>query len=281
MRKTQAEARQAAMVADPNSAKAKQASYAQNQRKRQFENKLERERILKQIEHDKAERKEKELQRKALIQEEQKGSDGAGGLVDDHLSSEISCRSTLAKKEECAIQVRMFDGSTIRGRFPSDQTLRSNIRPWVDRERSDGDHPYNFKQILAPMSNRPLSISDEEESLQSLGLAPSGTLVIIPVQGYTAAYIADQGILSKGAAIGLNAVSAGAGIISGALGTVLGFGTATAPANNPSVREVSPQGPSSDTIGAVSNINIRTLHDQPEDQEDHQLYNGNQVSQSL
>lgn len=127
-RKAKAEARKEAMVVAPDSAKAKQATYAAQQRKRQQEAKLERERILRQIEHDKAERKEKEERRKAIAKAEAEGNDGAGGLVDQQLASEVnSSRSTTSK--ECAVQVRLFDGSTIRSRFSSDHTLRGNVRP--------------------------------------------------------------------------------------------------------------------------------------------------------
>lgn len=128
-RKAKAEARKEAMVVAPDSAKAKQATYAAQQRKRQQEAKLERERILRQIEHDKAERKEKEERRKAIAKAEAEGNDGAGGLVDQQLASEVkSSKSTRSK--ECAVQIRLFDGSTIRSRFPSDHTLRGNVRPW-------------------------------------------------------------------------------------------------------------------------------------------------------
>ena len=280
-RKAKADARQASMSADPTSAKAKQATYAQQQRKRQHEAKLERERILRQIEHDKAERKEKEEQRKALAraEAEAEGSDGAGGLINQQLSNELSHGPRLAKAKECAIQVRMFDGSTIRNRFPSEQTLRTNVRPWVDKERLDGDLPYTFKQILAPLPNRTLSISEEEESLQSLSLTPSATLVMVPVPGYTVAYSGNQGIVSRGAAAGYNVVSAGAGFVSGALGTFLGLGQATVPAENQTANESSVQAASElDIRSNAPGINIRTLRDQRERGEDHQLYNGNQVS---
>ena len=50
-RNARAEARKEAIVFAPDPAKAKQATYAAQQRKRQQEAKLERERILKQIEH--------------------------------------------------------------------------------------------------------------------------------------------------------------------------------------------------------------------------------------
>lgn len=129
-RKAKAEARKEAMVVAPDSAKAKQATYAAQQRKRQQEAKLERDRILKQIEHDKAERKEKEERRKAIIKPEAEGNDGAGGLVDQQLASEVNFPKST-RSRDCAVQVRLFDGSTVRNRFPSDQTLRGNVRPWM------------------------------------------------------------------------------------------------------------------------------------------------------
>ena len=282
-RKAKADARQAAMTAAPNSAKAKQANYAHLQRKRQQEAKLEKERILKQIEHDRVERKEKEEQRRALAKAEAETKmavkDGAGGLVDQQLSGELNNMPRSIEAKVCAIQVRMFDGSTIRNRFPSDQTLRMGVRPWVDKERLDGDFPYVFKQILAPLPNRTLSISDEEESLQSLRLTPSATLVMVPVGGYTTAYSSNQGIISKGAAAGYNVVASGAGLVSGALGTLLRIGQSTTGANMSSNHESIPQPvQSSHASGQASGTNVRTLGDQHGNQEDHQLYNGNQVS---
>ena len=272
-RKAKADARQASIMSDPNSAKAKQATYAAQQRKRQQDAKSERERILRQIEHDKAERKEKEEQRKALARAEVQEKDDST-LADEQLRNEIN-QPRPTRSKECAIQVRMFDGSNIRHKFPSDATLRTDVRPWIDKERLDGDIPYTFKQILTPLPNRTLSISDEEESLQSLGLTPSATLVMVPVQGYTAAYD-NQGLVSRGASTGYSLVSGGAGIITGALRTILGFGQATGRPNeaqeNEAVGDMAPE-----TREAGPSINIRTLRDQRDGRDGHQLYNGNQV----
>ncbi len=147
----------------------------------------------------------------------------------------------------------------------------------IDQQKSD-DVPYTFKLVLTPMPNRTLSISKEEETLQSLGLTPSATLVIVPVQGYIAAYSGGPGIISKGASAGYNVVSAGAGIVTGALGTLLGLGRATAPGELPDVHETTTQGNAeADATGTGPGINIRTLQDQRDGSDDHQLYNGNQV----
>lgn len=275
-RKAKAEVRKEPMTAAPDSAKAKQAVYALQQRKRQQDAKLERERILRQIEHDKAERKEKEERRRVLAKADAEGKKDSE-LVEQQLNAEMnSPRPTRSK--ECSIQIRMFDGSTIRNRFPSEDTLRAQIRPWVDKQKSDSDFPYTFKHILTPLPNRTLSISDEEEDLQSLGLTPSATLVIVPVQGYTAAYTGGQGIVSRGASAGYNVVSAGAGLVTGALGMFLGLGQATSQEDRPATPETTTQASAeSDARGTGSGVNIRTLRDQ-QDREDHQFYNGNQVN---
>jgi hypothetical protein len=276
-KKAKADARLDAIIKNPDSAKAKQASYAQEQRRRQQDAKQERERVLREIENDKAVRKEKEQQRKALAKAEAEGNDGVDGLANQQLAQEAA-QSRPKTSKECAVQVRLFDGSTIRQRFPSDQTLRSHVRPWIEKQRSDGDTPYTFKQILSPMPNRTLSISEEEESLQSLGLAPSATLVMVPVQGYTAAYAGESGLLSKGVSTGYNVLSTGAGMITGALSTFLGVGQANSEAQQAA------SGSSQDAqqaTSAASKINVRTLQDQRSDKEDHQLYNGNQVSHDL
>ena len=274
--KAKAEARKEAMVIAPDSAKAKQASYAAQQRKRQHEEKLERERILSQIEHDKSERKAKEERRKACAKAQAENTDGAGGLVDQQLAAEFSSpRST--KTKECAVQIRLFDGSTIRSRFSSDQTLRGNVRPWLDTVKSD-DIPYTFTQVLTPMPNRILSISEEEDTLQSLGFSPSATLVIVPVQGYTAAYSGGQGIISKGVSVGYDLISTGAGVVSGAFGTFLGLGHSTAPGELHNTHDTKmPVIAETNSTATGTGIHIRTLRDQRNDQDDHQLYNGNQV----
>jgi len=276
-KKAKADARLDAITKNPDSAKAKQASYAQEQRRRQQEAQQERERVLREIENDKATRKEKEQQRKALAQAEAEGNDGVDGLANQQLAQEAT-QSRPKTSKKCAVQVRVFDGSTIRQRFPSDQTLRSHVRPWIENQRSDGDTPYTFKQILNPMPNRTLSISEEEESLQSLGLTPSATLIMVPVQGYTAAYAGEPGLLSKGVSTGYNVLSTGAGMITGALSTFLGVGQPNLESQQAS--SGSNQDAQQDTPPTASKIKVRTLQDQRSDKEDHQLYNGNQVSYS-
>ena len=262
----------------PDSPQLNQVKYAQQQRKRQQEARQERERILKVIENDRLERKYTEELRKTLAKAVVDGEDGADGLVDAQLSKEVNASRPSTSKES-AVQIRLFDGSTIRSRFLFDQTLRTHIRQWVDKQRSDGDSPYTFIHILAPMPNRPITISEEEESLQSLGLIPSATLIMVPVQSYTAAYTSQAGLLSRGLSAGYNVISGGVGLASGVLQTFMGLGQdrgSAAHEDRPeqqSTHGAEPVNPRSSGPG----INIRTLRDQRPNWEDQQFYNGNQV----
>lgn len=277
-----AEAEAAVAGANPDSVKAKQFGYAQQQKQRQQEARLERERIVREIENDKALRREKEGRRKALAKAETEGNDGAGGLVDRQLSSESPAPMPIYSKV-CAVQVRLFDGSTIRSRFTPQSTLSSDVRKWVDETRTDGDIPFTFKQILSPLPSRAVTISEEEETLQSLGLTPSATLVMIPVQGFTAAYNGGPSMVSQGISAGYNVVAGGVGLVSGgvgmvagALGTFLGVGQARPAPTEADTGRVTAHG-ATNTAAREPATNIRTLRDRQENQDKQQLYNGNTV----
>lgn len=267
--KARAKARREAIENAPGSAKAKQASYAQQQRRRQREEELERERIRRDIEYDKAARREKEERRTTVYKTESKFIDSSGGLA-DQMSSSDARRISQRSSNRCALQVRLFDGSTIRKDFQPHETLRTDVRAWVDEQVTPRDDPYTFKQILTPMPNRTIGISEEEESLMSLGLMPSATLIKIPITKFTEAY--DQGILSRGVSTGYNVASLGVSMIAGALHRVLGFGQATRQAEEPTLQSQTKEA----SIGRTE-IRIRSFQDRNEDPQEHQLYNGNQV----
>jgi hypothetical protein len=239
--------------------------YALMQKKRQQEARAERERILKRVEDDKAERRERDGQRKAQAKALEDAEKEEGEPV---ASSSIRPPPSANKSAYCALQVRLFDGSTIRSRFPSNGSLSADVRPWIDEQQA-GDTPYTFKHVLTPLQNKNISISEEEQSLQSQGLTPTATLILIPVQGYTSAYEdgASSGIVSRVASGSYGLVSSGVGLITGVLGSFLGSGDGAA----------STQGRAADPTPPNPNpaINVRTLRDR--DRDDQQFYNGNAV----
>ncbi|KAI1176438.1 hypothetical protein F4777DRAFT_266992 [Nemania sp. FL0916] len=170
----------------------------------------ERRRILKRIEDDKRARKERdaaERRARALLSADPDANTGTGmeatGETESiplstHLSKATSSGGTGndSTHTHCNLQIRLLDGSTMRTRFPaSSTTLSSGVRNWIDSERTDGDTPYSFRVMLAPLPNRAISPGEEAETLQTLGLAPSATLVLVPAR-HSLAYARGGGILS-------------------------------------------------------------------------------------
>ncbi|KAK9420930.1 hypothetical protein SUNI508_01021 [Seiridium unicorne] len=158
--------------------------YASSLRKKKQEEKAERQRILKRIEDDKRARREREAQeRQARL---------LLAATEDEGTASTSAASTLQQRQEdiqlpsrgggahCNLQVRLLDGSRIRNRFPSDVKLGTEVRKWIDENRSDGDEPYTFRVVLAPLPNKTIEPSEEADSLLDLGLAPSSTLILVP-----------------------------------------------------------------------------------------------------
>jgi hypothetical protein len=203
-----------------------------------------------------------------------------------------STRGSQAKTVN--LQVRLFDGATIRSPFPREATLQGEVRKWVDEEfgklAADDPNvnnkqlpPYFFRHILAPQPSRELSAGDESQSLGDIDLAPSATLVLVPVKGYTEAYSASGGGV-VGTATGLvggafGLLSSTVGYVGSTLGSVIGFGSAPAteaPAGQTTGGSQALQQPASSDAAA---IRIRTLADQrAREPSNQQFYNGNQVS---
>lgn len=50
--------------------------------------------------------------------------------------------------EEYRLQVRLFDGSSVRSSFSPLDTIHDGVRPWLDRQCADGTCPYTLKHIL-------------------------------------------------------------------------------------------------------------------------------------
>ncbi|KAL8784562.1 MAG: hypothetical protein Q9213_003910 [Squamulea squamosa] len=273
-RKKIAQARREAAESDstkPGDPISNQSLYAQQQRKRKLEAKAERERILREIENDKAARKEKEAQRRALAQ-----ADATDAEKDVEPVDAKPPRHWAASGQQCSLQVRLFNGQTIRAKFASDQTLSKDVRTWIAEQRTDGDTPFTLKQIVTPLPSRTITISEEEQSLQSLELLPSATLVMVPIEGYTNAYTSDQGIVGKVVSLGYNAASTGGNMVVGALGTFLGFGRATTGSEQTGGHDESGVAPG--PAAADKGTRFRTWRQKESEDTDHQLYNGNQLN---
>ncbi|KAL5384107.1 hypothetical protein DPSP01_005580 [Paraphaeosphaeria sporulosa] len=273
---------------EPATSKAQQAA-REALRKKKEEERAALERIKARIEADKAERKAQAEARKA---EREKLTES--GPTTSQFSA-TSSRGSNAK--EVHLNVRMFDGATVRSSFPRSAKLQDDVRPWIDQEfvaRAENPNerhpPYYFKQILAPLPSRELSAGDECQTLGDIDLAPSATLVLVPVKGYTDAYAGgSRGIVSGPAGSVFNIVGgafnlagSAVGYVSNTLSSVLGGG-GSAPQDNQQQQEQTGEGRSlgntpQEPPGSTG-IRVRTLADQrSREPRNEQLYNGNQLN---
>lgn len=232
--------------------------YAILQKKRQQEAREERERVLKQIEDDKAERKARDAARK------EQAKIMAGIEQPNPFTAPSSEMGSIRRADHCALKVRLFDGSAISSRFPSEATLEGEVRKWVDQEQQVAESPYIFKHILTPFPNKEISISEEAKSLQDLGLVPNATLILVPIKDFTPAYGQGPGVtglLSSGVSAGYGLVTSGLtsgfGFAARVLGSVVGD-TAQREPPAPATAQPPPQ--------------------EPRQSDRHELYNGGGVS---
>ncbi|KAK6417799.1 hypothetical protein LTR81_008924 [Elasticomyces elasticus] len=160
------------------------------QRKKNEEAKHDRQRVLAQIEADKQNRKTRFQSQQAQAQQIPLESPLPASRLAD-------TRRSVGAGGMCNLQIRLFDGSSIRSRFPTTSTLAKDVREWVKEQSPPGsggaDIPFTFRQILAPQPSRSIEVSEEHETLADLDLAPSATLVLVPVAGSVSAYADGEG----------------------------------------------------------------------------------------
>jgi hypothetical protein len=245
--------------ADTDAARAyKQAELVKKKKQKDRE---ERDRILKRIEDDKEERRQRAIERERQRIDNQKIGDVAAALVN---SPETKLPSTTRLSDLTSIQVRLFDGSTIRSRFKTTAPLKE-VRQWVDEKRPDGNLPYTFKQVLTPLPNKNLDATEESKELGELGLAPSSTLVLVPVANFTDAYDGGGNIFSRLLRM-----------IFGFFAIILGlFGVGGE--RRAERRESASLGSGQGAATAQGDSRVRGLQNM-NDRRDQQLYNGNSVS---
>ncbi|KAJ5766507.1 uncharacterized protein N7511_004123 [Penicillium nucicola] len=175
------------------------------------------------------------------------------------------------------LQVRLFDGSSVRSSFKPTQSIRNDVRPWLDQQMEGDSRPYNLKHILNPLPSETLSVTQESQTLQNLGIGSTANLVMVPVSTYTEAYSAAGSLPVRGISAVYNLASSAASTATGLVGSFLGYGAA-APANDTAPSTSSSPAPGSNPRTRNTGLNIRTLRDQQNEQGNSQLYNGNQLN---
>ncbi|KAH8709850.1 UBX domain-containing protein 7 [Beauveria bassiana] len=249
----------------PSSQTAAQKEAAELIRKNRAQQNDERRRILKRIEDDKAARRELAAHRKKQREE------GRAAAVESDAQKQqarvVSRSSSSSPSALAAIQVRLSDGSTLRNKFPATESIK-DIRTWVDKERSDGQGPYFFKQILTPLPNKNIDTTEEDKSLRELGLSPSSTLLLIPIQRFAAAYEAQcpsQGFFNQMMVLLFGVFTWLQGLI--------GLGGAAPPPG-----EQAPSQQPVNSPAALRNQRVQAFQNPNDRRGDQQLYNGNSLN---
>ncbi|KAG0241921.1 hypothetical protein BGW41_005086 [Actinomortierella wolfii] len=177
-------------------------------------------------------------------------------------SSSLACESTR-------LNVRLFDGSSIRNVFQAVDTL-STVRQWIDQNRGEDNTPYNIVQVIPPRT-----FTDEEKSLRDLDLCPSATLVLKPIVRSADAYGGSGGgAVSSLMGLGWSALSLAGKAASAAYNTVAYY--------NP-LRESNAASSSSvygDSHSSSSSSSARAKKDDDDDRDKRRTttYNGNSTS---
>ncbi|KAM3503365.1 hypothetical protein MY11210_008749 [Beauveria gryllotalpidicola] len=235
-------------------------------RKNRAQQNDERRRILQRIEDDKAARRELAAHRKK--QREEGRAVAVESDAKEQQRATAASRSSLSSPSAlAAIQVRLSDGSTLRNKFQATESIK-DIRSWVDKERSDGQGPYYFKQILTPLPNKNIDTTEEDTSLRELGLSPSSTLLLIPIQRFAAAY--DAQCPSRGFFTQMMFLLFG---VFTWLQGLLGLGGAA-----PAPGEQAPSQQAANSPAALRNQRVQAFQNPNDRRGDQQLYNGNSLN---
>ncbi|EXJ55150.1 hypothetical protein A1O7_08075 [Cladophialophora yegresii CBS 114405] len=271
---------QAAIFEPDEKQKAQRQEYIRMQREREQAAQAERERIKAQIKTDREERRRVDELRKQGYRSSETDTDStstyARGGARSHATADVR------------VQVRTFDGSTLRTSLPASSRITDKLRPWID-EATSTNVPYNLKLILTPLPNRTIEAGEEDTSLSDLGIVGSCTLVMVPVKGYVESYstgagglMGQNGLLGGVGGMvsgGYNIVSGTAGWALGGVKSLLGYGGQQVGTTGASSSSTST--PSAEQgAGGPKNVRIRTLADQraEEAKKNQQFYNGNQLN---
>ncbi|KAJ0422120.1 hypothetical protein BJY00DRAFT_97144 [Aspergillus carlsbadensis] len=186
--------------------------------------------------------------------------------------------STPEAPTQYRLQVRLFDGRSVRSTFSPSHTIRKDVRPWLDSQMEERK-PYNLKHILTPLPNQTLTIAEEDRPLPEIIIGSTATFVMVPIKSYIEAYSEPGSLPVRAVSFVYGVVSSVFGTATGYVGSLLGYGQN---------QVAQPQSEASQTSGSLSSgetprrrpfgPNIRTLRDPMEGQDRSEFYNGNQLN---
>lgn len=142
-----------------------QRKHLEEVRKQKQIAKEEKERILKLVKADRAERR--------AFENRPSSEDNTNSEVHDNIKD---MKRLHAKT--CVLMIRLTNSSTLTSQFDSQQSL-NDVRKWVDEHRTDGDCLYAFHRSIPRVT---FAESDELKSLEALELLPRSVLLLKPLE---------------------------------------------------------------------------------------------------
>ena len=248
---------------------------AEERKKDREETKLARERVKAQIEQDRLEKQAKFDLQKQQDLEERKQKERAileeQSAQAERLAAE---RSTLAR-----VQFRLPEGGTRTNAFPADAPL-SDVYKYVEEGMSDS---ISFRSGFSLFITFPRSLLDEKPMstpLRDLGLAPSGTILVLPKTTSLVKSSTNGGAMMDYIWLLLTPLTILWGLLTS-------FITPTPATQSNNSREQSGQGNQAlnqrtmknDTRGKRSNDNIARLRNLSDDDDENNTWNGNSTQQ--
>ncbi|KAF9322752.1 hypothetical protein BG006_002094 [Podila minutissima] len=89
--------------------------------------------------------------------------------------------------ESSRLNIRLFDGSSIRNTFKATDTLEQ-VRRWINENQEGDENAYNIVQLIPART-----FTDETKMLRDLELCPSATLVLKQITSASSAYSGSGG----------------------------------------------------------------------------------------
>ncbi|KAB5560179.1 hypothetical protein GE09DRAFT_1220836 [Coniochaeta sp. 2T2.1] len=261
-----------------------QEKYSEELKKRQQAAREDRQRVLQAIADDKAARKAKAQEREfergmlkggpvSLI-----GEDGGRVVGVAGTAEEDKAERKGGVGGKCKLQIRLWDGSMVRYTWDDSETLGKGVRGWLDQQEGmqGVGVGYGFKVILTPKPSRSIDVTEEGQTLAELGLAPSATLVLVPVAGQgSAAYPAHVGgnVLTRFVWMVLGVFTGLWALVVGFVSTL--FSTAGAP---PAVSGPADMGVATGRDQGLKTAGLRQLRPEGRRKDGQQFYNGNSTN---
>uniref|UniRef100_A0A0N5AHV1 UBX domain-containing protein n=1 Tax=Syphacia muris TaxID=451379 RepID=A0A0N5AHV1_9BILA len=146
-----------------------------------------REMEMKQlIEQRKREKLEETEAKRRVLEQIKRDREAKKTVVEQRQTSETSKPKSFSlgntsDSPYCCLQIRLPDGTTMKERFKSTETLAA-VRLWVELNRKDPETYHYPFQLMVPFPRQVFTSDDMEKPLKALGLVPSACLVVTRAQ---------------------------------------------------------------------------------------------------